>query len=138
MSPVKALLIVSFFSFLVIGCKPKNPDLYGVTPEVTPPKAQDKLFTGDRYIPADKPVQQALPEGTKVDVPPTPAAEQLQRYTQVDAEVFKPKVDILFVTDTSDSMKTHQAKLRKNINEFSKNFLRKKDFLDFHIGVVGP
>lgn len=47
----------------------------------------------------------------------------------------KPKLDILFVSDNSDSMKDHQENLSKNINRFVERF-GTNGMIDFHIGVV--
>lgn len=47
----------------------------------------------------------------------------------------KPKVDIVFVIDTSESMEKHQENLKKNVNRFVEAFEANKD-IDFHIGVV--
>lgn len=49
--------------------------------------------------------------------------------------VIKPKVDVLFVIDNSDSMKPHQENLKKNIDRFVEAF-EKNARLDFNIGVV--
>jgi hypothetical protein len=123
-------------SFLVLGCKPKNPDLFvETTVKPLPETPKDIRYTGPESINGTK-VNKG--EAQKVVVPPTPPRAEPDRYTQVDDEIYKPKVDILFMTDTSKSMEAHQKKLRANINSFSKNFLLKKDFLDFHIGAVSP
>ncbi|GEM_PF-1024386 len=47
----------------------------------------------------------------------------------------KPQADILFVIDDSVSMKQTQAQLTKNINEFTKSFL-KNNHVDFRIAVT--
>lgn len=49
--------------------------------------------------------------------------------------VIKPKVDVLFVIDNSDSMLGHQTNLKKNIDRFVEAF-EKNARLDFNIGVV--
>ncbi len=135
MSPSKLIVTVILSSILVLGCKPKNPNLYGVVKPETPPVA--KKYTGQTSFEGQKPAQQPIPEGTKVvPRPPPPPEPEPARYTQVDSEIFKPKVDILFMMDPSDSMKDDQKKLRDNFAVFSRNFLSKKDFLNFHVGVV--
>ncbi len=54
----------------------------------------------------------------------------------VAAEVkHEPKVDILFVIDTSGSMGTHQENLEKNIDKFVEAFKQHAE-VDFHIGAV--
>lgn len=48
---------------------------------------------------------------------------------------FNPRVDILFVIDNSDSMKSAQANLVRNINSFASG-LQKNRMIDYHIGVT--
>lgn len=48
---------------------------------------------------------------------------------------FNPKVDIIFVLDNSDSMKSAQENLSRNINRFVDGF-GKNRMIDYHIGVV--
>ncbi|MFN7729710.1 MAG: hypothetical protein ACK5P7_11185 [Bdellovibrio sp.] len=48
---------------------------------------------------------------------------------------FNPKVDILFVSDNSESMKSAQENLSRNINRFVDAFQKNK-MIDYHIGVV--
>jgi hypothetical protein len=100
----------------LIGC-PKNPDLT-----------------------AKAPPQQKEPIGNKVVQPPAPPAPKgHDRYTQgADLVIpYDPKVDILFVMDTSDSMFCDQQKLNQNIDKFTNGFLTKQGrFLDFHVGAV--
>jgi len=48
---------------------------------------------------------------------------------------FNPQVDILFVTDNSESMKSAQANLVRNIDKFADGINRNK-MIDYHIGVV--
>ncbi len=131
------LLLTSLSLALLVGCSNENPTLYGGAHQDAPldPVVYDRPET----VEGQKPVSEPIPEDTIAErptQPPPPAPAE--RITQQDNEIFKPKVDILFVTDTSDSMGRHQTKLKANINLFSQNFLRKKDFLDFHVGVVGP
>jgi hypothetical protein len=136
MSSYKTLLFVALASTLVLGCKPKNPDLYGVATPVTPPVANNETYDGKTFIPADRPEQPPIPEGTQVNVPATPEAQSAERITQMDSEIFKPKLDVVVFMDPSDSMKDDQANLRRNIRMFSENFSRKMQFLDLHLGVV--
>jgi hypothetical protein len=51
------------------------------------------------------------------------------------AEVFEPKLDILFVVDDSGSMQTHQSNLSNNIFGFVNGFVQRQD-IDYHVGVV--
>lgn len=136
MNSYKSLLFVALTSALVLGCKPKNPDLYGVATPVTPPVANNESYDGETYIPAERPEQPAIPEGTQVNVPTTPNAQTSERITQVDTEIFKPKLDVVVMMDPSDSMSDDQANLRRNIRLFSENFASKMQFLDLHMGVV--
>lgn len=48
---------------------------------------------------------------------------------------FNPQVDILFVTDDSDSMKSAQENLTRNIDKFTAGILKNK-MIDYHIGVI--
>jgi hypothetical protein len=48
---------------------------------------------------------------------------------------FNPKIDVLFVVDDSDSMKTHQQKLASNLNRFMQGFQSNK-MIDYHVGVT--
>ncbi len=48
---------------------------------------------------------------------------------------FNPQVDILFVSDNSDSMKSTQANLSRNIEKFANGITQNK-MIDYHIGVV--
>lgn len=48
---------------------------------------------------------------------------------------FNPAVDILFVTDNSDSMKSAQENLSRNIDRFTAGIVRNK-MIDYHIGVI--
>lgn len=65
--------------------------------------------------------------------------EQAQRVIEASDEMpeilVKPKVDILFVIDTSKSMEQEIKNLSENIKSFSKAFTQ-IDQIDFHIGVV--
>lgn len=48
---------------------------------------------------------------------------------------FNPQVDILFITDDSDSMRSAQENLSKNMDRFTSGLLKNK-MIDYHIGVV--
>ncbi|MGZ3797760.1 MAG: hypothetical protein ACXVB1_15425 [Pseudobdellovibrionaceae bacterium] len=48
---------------------------------------------------------------------------------------FNPQVDILFLTDNSDSMKSAQENLVHNIDKFADGIVKNK-MVDYHIGVV--
>lgn len=48
---------------------------------------------------------------------------------------FNPRVDILFVIDNSDSMKSAQSNLVRNIDQFAAG-IQKNKMIDYHIGVT--
>ena len=48
---------------------------------------------------------------------------------------FNPQVDIIFVIDNSDSMRSAEANLVKNIDRFSEGIVKNK-MIDYHIGVI--
>ncbi len=48
---------------------------------------------------------------------------------------FNPQVDILFVSDNSDSMKSAQENLVHNIGQFTSGMIKNK-MIDYHIGVI--
>ncbi len=97
---------------LVTACSPESANMYSEKP----------------LVQKDVPV----PEGKKVSSKP------LQWITvdggQGELE-FNPKLDILFVTDNSDSMRGAQANLIKNIDRFTKKIVKNK-MIDYHIGVL--
>jgi hypothetical protein len=68
-----------------------------------------------------------------------PVAEQKSGWITEDGGQsqldFNPQVDILFLTDNSDSMKSAQANLVHNIYKFADGIIRNK-MVDYHIGVV--
>lgn len=95
------------------------------------------LFAACSPQTASMSAQQPTPQAT----PPTyaPVAEQKAGWITEDGGNsqldFNPQVDILFVTDNSDSMKTAQANLVRNMDKFSDGIVRNK-MIDYHIGVV--
>lgn len=87
-----------------------------------------------------------LPVYPKVTQPEEPALPQYpkvapQEFTWVTEDGgqsqldFNPRVDILFVADNSDSMKSAQANLIKNLNRFT-NGISSNKMIDYHIGVI--
>jgi hypothetical protein len=48
---------------------------------------------------------------------------------------FNPQVDILFVTDNSDSMRSAQDNLGKNIELFTRDIMKNR-MIDYHIGTI--
>jgi hypothetical protein len=75
------------------------------------------------------------PENPQRMAPPEVYAQGGVQAPVASNVVIKPKVDVLFVIDNSDSMKTHQENLKKNIDRFVEAF-EKNARLDFNIGVV--
>lgn len=95
------------------------------------------LFAACSPQTASMSAQQAIPQAT----PPTFETIREQKagwitedggQSQLD---FNPQVDILFVTDNSDSMKSAQANLVRNIDKFADG-IAKNRMIDYHIGVV--
>lgn len=76
------------------------------------------------------------PKSADLSSPTKAAPEKRSSSAGVSAEVqVQPKVDILFVIDTSESMEKHQEKLKTNIDRFAEAF-KSHTNVDFHIGVV--
>lgn len=103
------------------------------------------------YFTAFMLVSACSPESATLKVERPLAEEQVQipQYEQIPAQTFEwitedggqsqfdfnPEVDILFVTDNSDSMKTAQDNLLRNIDRFTAGILKNK-MIDYHIGVI--
>jgi hypothetical protein len=107
------LTLLSFISFIgLLACSPESKTL-GMQPQI--------------------------PE-KKVDIPqydPIPAQE-FKWITEDGGQSnleFNPKIDILFVTDNSDSMKTAQENLKHNIDKFTAGIIQNR-MIDYHIGVT--
>jgi hypothetical protein len=73
---------------------------------------------------------------------PPPAVVQPEQFGEANQSapvaakvMYKPKVDILFVIDNSDSMVKHQENLKKNVDRFVEAFEANKR-IDFQIGVT--
>lgn len=80
---------------------------------------------------------------------PQPAKPAIPQYAPIEADKiqwitvdggqgeldFNPRVDIMFVIDNSDSMKSAQANLVRNINYFAAG-LKKNKMIDYNIGVT--
>lgn len=64
--------------------------------------------------------------------PPDTYVQTNQSASVAAKSAFKPKVDILFVIDNSDSMVKHQENLKANINRFVEAFEANKR-IDFQI-----
>ncbi|KYG64239.1 hypothetical protein AZI87_13440 [Bdellovibrio bacteriovorus] len=102
-------------------------------------------FTAFMLVSACSPESATL----KVERPLVEEQVQIPQYEQIPAQTFEwitedggqsqfdfnPEVDILFVTDNSDSMKTAQDNLLRNIDRFTAGILKNK-MIDYHIGVI--
>lgn len=85
----------------------------------------------------------------KVEKPLVQPEAQIPQYENIPSQTFQwitedggqsqldfnPQVDILFVTDNSDSMKSAQENLLRNIDRFTSGILKNK-MIDYHIGVI--
>lgn len=91
--------------------------------------------------PPSAPFQAAMPlMNQKADVPEYETYEQqtLQWITEDGGKQqfeFNPKVDILFVTDNSDSMQSAQENLVRNIDRFTSGIMKNK-MIDYNIGTI--
>ncbi|KYG60437.1 hypothetical protein AZI85_13295 [Bdellovibrio bacteriovorus] len=102
-------------------------------------------FTAFMLVSACSPESATL----RVERPLVEEQVQIPQYDQIPAQTFEwitedggqsqfdfnPEVDILFVTDNSDSMKTAQDNLLRNIDRFTAGILKNK-MIDYHIGVI--
>ncbi|WP_373999452.1 hypothetical protein [Bdellovibrio bacteriovorus] len=102
-------------------------------------------FTAFMLVSACSPESATL----RVERPLVEEQVQIPQYEQIPAQTFEwitedggqsqfdfnPEVDILFVTDNSDSMKTAQDNLLRNIDRFTAGILKNK-MIDYHIGVI--
>lgn len=85
----------------------------------------------------------------KVEKPLVQPEVQIPQYENIPAQTFQwitedggqsqldfnPQVDILFVTDNSDSMKSAQENLLRNLDKFTAGILKNK-MIDYNIGVI--
>lgn len=142
-----SLVALAFASLMsMTACSNNNPDLVGIQepyvppprpefPKVeptTPPPAPPKPEMPQPEPPPPEPVYPKVPDSA----PPPPAAQPKRFHIRenLNGEQAVP-MDILFVIDTSASMCSDQANLRRNIQHFVAGFL-KNNKIDFHIGVV--
>ena len=124
---------------LVVGCQdPKNPRVTGEAPpppkyptqiQEPPPQVQDELLPDAPPLPPPS----TLPRIKEAPPKPQPKTKHSQSGNlQGNGPV---KMDILFVIDTSESMRCDQENLSKNINQFV-NQITRNDKVDFHIGAT--
>lgn len=108
---ITALLIASTLTAsLLTACSPETASMT-TTPEVVQP--QRPVF-------------------------PDVQEQKAQWYTEDGGQSkldFNPQVDILFITDNSDSMRTAQENLVRNIDKFADGINQNK-MIDYHIGVI--
>ncbi|MBK9324151.1 MAG: VWA domain-containing protein [Bdellovibrionaceae bacterium] len=97
------------FCLILAACSPESSTMT-ITPDVVIPPA---------------------PKGNKVIVPESVWVTEDGGQKQME---FNPQVDILFVIDNSDSMKSAQANLIRSIDRFAERIV--KNNVDYHIGVV--
>lgn len=92
---------------------------------------------------ACSPESNTLVSAQKIENPPAPEAKTVsipvkgwmsEDGGQKQLE-FNPQVDILFVIDNSDSMRSAEANLVRNIDRFADGIVKNK-MIDYHIGVV--
>ncbi|ASD65007.1 hypothetical protein [Bdellovibrio bacteriovorus] len=113
MKQIIALCIYTSALMLVTACSPESPGLM---------------------------VQQdPIPE-TPVEIPQyeMPAQQEFKWITEDGGQSqldFNPQVDILFVTDNSESMKSAQENLVRNLDRFT-NGINKNAMIDYQIGVI--
>ncbi|WP_413557016.1 hypothetical protein [Bdellovibrio sp. HCB209] len=126
MKPLIALCIYLSAFMLLSACAQESGTMI----------AQQQLVDEKAELPVYPEVQQPAQE-------PLPVFPEIpkQAFTWVTEDGgqsqldFNPRVDILFVTDNSDSMKSAQANLIKNLNRFTNGITNNK-MIDYHIGVI--
>jgi hypothetical protein len=131
---------ITFLSFFIfVGCQdPKNPRVTGEAPppptypiqiQEPPPEVKDILLPEAAPLPTPSTI---LRSNTPPPKPQPNSIHRQQGNLQGNGPV---KMDILFVIDTSESMRCDQENLSKNINQFVKQ-IKRNDKIDFHIGVT--
>jgi hypothetical protein len=80
-------------------------------------------------------VSACAPPNPQKMAPPETYGQGVQSAPIASKVAFKPKVDILFVIDNSDSMVKHQENLKRNVDRFVEAFEANKR-IDFQIGVT--
>jgi hypothetical protein len=126
------LLAVTMFA----GCSPETASMTvapapvvqpAPTPWPEPPQTEIPKF--EEYPDPEMPVK---PEYAKIPEQQFPWVYEDGGQRQMQA---KPQVDILFVVDNSDSMRTAQENLVNNVSSFA-NAIGNNKMIDYHIGVV--
>lgn len=113
MRTIKALCATTSMLILATACSPESAPLMAQQPTREPEKVE-------------------IPQYDKVDRQKFNWITEDGGNSQFD---FNPQVDILFVTDNSDSMKSAQENLVKNLDRFT-NGINKNKMIDYQIGVI--
>lgn len=116
-------------SSMIVGCSPQSSTMT-ITPEPVQQYQMPRPEVHDSEEPtpaqAEAPVYPGIPEQKFDWIYEDGGQRQLE---------LKPQVDILFVVDNSDSMRSAQENLVKNISKFS-DVIGQTQMIDYHIGVV--
>ncbi len=126
MKPLIALCIYLSAFMLLSACAEESATI--IAQKAIPEEKTEAPVYPDVVQPAE-PTPPVYPEVPK---------QELQWITEDGGQSqldFNPRVDILFVTDNSDSMKSAQANLIKNLNRFTNGIIN-NPMIDYHIGVV--
>ncbi|WP_413293949.1 hypothetical protein ACLSU7_02330 [Bdellovibrio sp. HCB185ZH] len=126
MKPLIALCIYLSAFLLLSACAEPSAPLVAQK-ELVQPKVELPV-----YPDVEQPEQPEIPVYPKIQQPEITWITEDGGQSQLD---FNPRVDILFVTDNSDSMKSAQANLIKNLNRFT-NGISNNKMIDYHIGVI--
>ena len=125
---MKTVLIgLSTVALLMLGaCSPESNTL-----------VKDQPVAPAAPAPAPKPAATPYPQATP---PPEVRVNVIQpKWITLDGGQnkmeFNPQVDIIFVIDNSDSMRSAETNLVSNINRFADGIVKNK-MIDYHIGVV--
>ncbi|MEK2645132.1 hypothetical protein [Bdellovibrio sp. BCCA] len=112
---MRSLVVICIYMsalMLVAACSPESATL-----KVERPLVQPEVQIPQYEKPIIKPAEWITEDGGQ---------------SQLD---FNPQVDILFVTDNSDSMKSAQENLVRNIDKFTAGVLKNR-MIDYHVGVI--
>lgn len=107
-----ALSLISSYTLLATACSPES-----MTLRAERPLQDNRIEVGEQAGPDTQKFEWITEDGGQ---------------SQLD---FNPQVDILFVTDNSESMKTAQDNLAKNMDRFT-NKLVSNQMIKYNIGVV--
>lgn len=132
------LTALGFTFVMLAGCSPESATLSTLRPvtQPAPPK-----FASPEPLPQAQRPEFAKPAPLEQSTPPVFESVQEQKSAWITEDGgqsqldFNPQVDILFVIDNSDSMKSAQSNLVSNIGRFTEKIVQNK-MIDFHIGVI--